>query len=92
MAIKFRKQALKFLQKTNPEDVKKLQLPIKQLLMSIEDKGIIPFSFLDIKKLKGKWEGFYRLRVGTIRVIFTVNIDNSYLEIYTIGTRGDVYK
>ncbi len=92
MAIKFRKQAIKFLQKTNPEDVKKLHLQIKQLLISVEDKGIIPFSLLDIKKLKGQWEGFYRLRVGTIRVIFKVNFDNSEIEIYTIGNRGDIYK
>jgi len=92
MAVKFRKQAIKFLQKANPEEVDKLQNQIRQLLISVEEQGIIPINLLDIKKLKGQWEGFYRLRIGKIRVIFTVNINNSDLEIYTIGARGDIYK
>jgi mRNA interferase RelE/StbE len=59
---------------------------------AIEQQGIIPFTELDIKKMRGEWEGFYRLRVGKIRVILTVNFDSSELEVYAIGARGDVYK
>lgn len=92
MAVKFRKQAVKFLQKANSEDVVKIQSQLNQLVMAIEQQGIIPFTELDIKKMRGEWEGFYRLRVGKIRVIFVVNFDSSELEIYTIGARGDVYK
>ena len=92
MAVKFRKQAVKFLQKANSEDVAKIQSQLNQLLIAIEQQGIIPFTELDIKKMRGEWEGFYRLRVGKIRVIFIVDFNSSQLEIYTIGTRGDVYK
>lgn len=92
MAIKFRKQAIKFLQKANPEDIAKIQGQLSQLLIAIEEQGVIPFNELDIKKMRGEWEGFYRLRVGKIRVIFTVSLDSVDLEIYTIGARGDVYK
>jgi mRNA interferase RelE/StbE len=42
--------------------------------------------------MRGDWEGFYRLRVGKMRVIFIVDFDSSELEVYTIGARGDVYK
>ncbi len=42
--------------------------------------------------MKGEWENFYRLRIGKIRVIFTVNFDNYELEIYAISFRGDIYK
>ena len=42
--------------------------------------------------MKGEWEGFYRLRIGNIRVIFTVDLECSDLDIYVIGFRGDVYK
>ena len=42
--------------------------------------------------MRGDWEGFYRLRVGKMRVIFIVDFDSAELEIYTIGARGDVYK
>ena len=92
MAVKFRKQAVKFLQKANSEDVAKIQNQLNQLLIAIEQQGIIPFTELDIKKMRGDWEGFYRLRVGKMRVIFIVDFDSAELEVYTVGTRGDVYK
>ena len=92
MAVKFRKQAVKFLQKANSEDVTKIQNQLNQLLIAIEQQGIIPFTELDIKKMRGDWEGFYRLRVGKMRVIFIVDFDSSQLEVYTIGARGDIYK
>ena len=28
---------------------------------------------VDVKKLKGNWEGYYRLRKGKLRIIFEVN-------------------
>jgi mRNA interferase RelE/StbE len=92
MAVKFHKQAIKFLQKANPEDVARIQGQLSQLLIAVEEQGIIPFTVLDIKKMKGEWEGFYRLRIGKIRVIFTVSLDGADVEIYTIRARGDVYK
>jgi mRNA interferase RelE/StbE len=92
MAIKFRKNAVKFLDKAHPEDVERIREKLKQLLTSIEDRGVIPFTDLDIKKMKGDWDGFYRLRLGQIRIIFTVHPDSSCLEAYAIGSRGDVYK
>jgi mRNA interferase RelE/StbE len=92
MAVKFHKQAIKFLHKANPEDVARIQGQLSQLLLAIEEQSIIPFTVLDIKKMKGEWEGFYRLRVGKIRVIFTVSLDSADVEIFTIGSRGDIYK
>ena len=92
MAIKFRKNAIKFLEKANLEDVEKIQEKISQLLAFVEEQAIIPFTELDIKKMKGDWEGFYRLRIGKIRIVFTVNTQSGEVEIFTIGARGDVYK
>jgi mRNA interferase RelE/StbE len=92
MAIKFRKNAIKFLEKANLEDAEKIQEKISQLLAFVEEQAIIPFTELDIKKMKGEWEGFYRLRIGKIRIVFTVNTQSGEVEIFTIGARGDVYK
>jgi mRNA interferase RelE/StbE len=92
MAVKFRKEAVKFLQKVLPEDAARIQAQLNQLLIAVEEQGMIPFTDLDIKKMKGEWEGFYRLRVGKIRVIFALSSDSDGIEVYTIGARGDVYK
>lgn len=92
MAIKFRKQAVKFLEKANPDDVENIREQLNQIVIAVEEQGIIPFTELDIKKMKGDWEGFYRLRVGKNRIIFTVEIESRDIEVYVIGSRGDVYK
>lgn len=47
---------------------------------------------VDIKKLKGAWEGFYRIRKGKIRVIAEFDFENSAVFIEAIDWRGNVYK
>ena len=92
MAVRFRKQAVKFLQRATSQDQVKIQTKLRQLVVAVEEKRIIPFTELDIKKMKGEWKGFYRLKVANIRVIFVVDLDSSDVDIYVIGFRGDVYK
>lgn len=92
MAIKFRKQAIKFIEKADPDTIGRVQEKMNQLLTSVEEQSIIPFTELDIKQMKGEWEGFYRLRIGKVRVIFTVDTISGDIEVYSIGDRGDVYK
>ena len=45
----------------------------------------------DIKLMRG-YAGYYRLRVGDYRVIYTVNDDVLLVRVIEIGNRGDVYK
>ncbi|MGL4378446.1 MAG: type II toxin-antitoxin system RelE family toxin [Microcoleaceae cyanobacterium] len=92
MVIKFRKDAMKFLEKANLEDSTRIREKLNELLTFIEEQGIIPFMELDIKNMRGNWEGFYRLRIGKLRIVFRVDFDSDEIEIYTIGSRGDVYK
>ena len=47
---------------------------------------------VDIKKLTGKWAGFYRIRRGKIRIIAEFNFENSFIFIEEIDWRGNVYK
>lgn len=92
MAIKFRKQAIKFIEKADPDTLSRIQERLRQLVASVEEQSIIPFTELDIKQMKGEWEGFYRLRIGKIRLIFTVDTASGNIEVYAIGNRGDIYK
>ena len=92
MAIKFRKPAVKFIERADPDTVSRIQDKLSQLLIVVEEQSIIPFTELDIKQMKGEWEGFYRLRIGKVRLIFTVDITSGDIEIYVIGSRGDIYK
>ena len=92
MSLKFRKSAIKFLQSADRETTANIRQKLNQLVSSVENQSIIPFNDLDIKKMKGNWEGYYRLRIGKIRVIFMVDLTLGDIEIYNIGFRGDVYK
>lgn len=47
---------------------------------------------VDVKKLKGTWEGYYRVRKGKLRIIFDVDYKGRSLFIEKIDFRGDVYK
>jgi len=45
-----------------------------------------------IKRLHGELEGFYRFRVGRIRIVYSVDSAARTIEIVNIDDRGDVYK
>ena len=47
---------------------------------------------VDIKKLRGAWLGFYRIRKGKLRIIIEFNFDNFYAFIEKIDWRDNVYK
>ena len=76
MAVIFRKPAIKFLKKSNYEEIEKIRESIKSIAIAVEEPGIIPFTELDIKKMKGDWKGYYRLRVGKNRIIFAVDFNS----------------
>ena len=79
--VKYRKQAFSFLKENH-------------LFEIVRDKIVsyIRGEKVDIKKLRGNWNGFLRLRIGKIRVIFKLDIENKVVEIYKAGMRGEVYK
>jgi len=80
------KKAAKFLKSRNSSTKKIIK---KKFELLKED----PFSHsqLDIKKLKGA-EGIFRLRIGTIRIIYQVEEQELLVLIISAGARGDIYK
>ncbi len=46
---------------------------------------------VDIKKMKGEWEGFYRIRKGKWRMIVAFDFDNSSVFVEDVDWRGNIY-
>jgi mRNA interferase RelE/StbE len=85
--VDFSDDSFKFLKKNKiPEDyiIEKIELTLKKL--KGEDINV------DIKKLKGKWEGFYRIRFGRLRIIVEFQFQDNRVYIERIDWRGNVYK
>lgn len=78
--IVIEKPAMKFLQKQP-------QAQRERLLKAIQG---LPGNG-DIKPMSGH-KNLYRLRVGSYRVIYTIEGDLLIVRVLTIGNRGDVYK
>jgi|WetSurMetagenome_2_1015567.scaffolds.fasta_scaffold1284070_2 mRNA interferase RelE/StbE len=77
--IVFGKRAARFFSIQPVEQQKRLAVNISKLPQG------------DTRQLKGH-KGYYRLRVGEYRVIYTINHDELIIAILSIGNRGDIYK
>jgi mRNA interferase RelE/StbE len=84
--IHYSKEAKKFMEEHNI--VYEIREELKNFLRKLSGEKIN----VDVKKLKGNWEGYYRLRKGKLRIIFEVNKDNKSIYVERIDFRGDVYK
>ncbi|SFV57193.1 hypothetical protein MNB_SUP05-5-562 [hydrothermal vent metagenome] len=76
MEIRYSKQAIRYLKKMPDSEV--VVRKIKQLPSG------------NTKKFMNNPKATHRLRVGGIRILF--RIENKIIEVYKIGTRGDIYK
>ncbi len=85
--IKFSHSAKKFIEKNQITHEEVFEL-IRKALRYFGGEQIN----IDVAKLKGKWKGFYRIRIGKLRVIAEFNFENSVVFIEEIDWRGSVYK
>ena len=51
----------------------------------------IPFKRYDLKKLKG-YKDTFRIRIGDIRIIYTIDWDSKNIIVHYIGPRERAYK
>ena len=77
MRIEYKKKAVKYINSADKNTKRRLKEAIEKL------------SCGDIRKLSGM-ENEYRLRVGDLRVLFTVEDD--IITINNIDSRGQIYK
>ena len=82
--VLFSKDAHKYYQRLPSNQVKRID-------DALADLSHDPYQGGDIRKLKDMY-GYYRLRVGDLRVIFEINEKNKAIWIDQILPRGQAYK
>lgn len=85
--IDLSKQADKFIEKENIKEDKILSLIQKFINYS---KGLD--ENVDVKKMKGRWKGYHRIKIGKVRIILKVDFKERQILVDRIDHRGRVYK
>ena len=81
------KNAEKFLKENHPAKEELFEL-VKRAIQYFRGERVN----IDIRKLKGRWKGFYRIRKGKLRIIAEFDFENSVIFVEEIDWRGNVYK
>lgn len=84
-SVEFLKEAVEELSNIDPIWQKRILNKIK--ILSADPKNLAN----NIKKLKGKYQEYYRLRVGDYRVIYSQEKDRLVIIIIRIGHRKEIY-
>jgi mRNA-degrading endonuclease RelE of RelBE toxin-antitoxin system len=79
--VKYKKGAWKFISKNKLID--KFEVAIK---IFIKGEGKI-----DLKKLSGKLEGHYRLRLGSVRIILKFDFKRKIIFVKKVDFRENIY-
>lgn len=79
------KKATKFLSKVDAKSYHIISNTIRKL------SSLHELPNLDIKPLKGRFKNMARLRIGSRRILFTVDEVKREIKIWIIENRGDVY-
>jgi len=86
--VEFHRRAAKALKRLDADRQKQILASIQELAQTPD-----PATHPNVKAMKGKWQGRYRLRVGDYRVIFRLVTDEAGRVIFItdIGPRGGIY-
>lgn len=84
-SIDYSKSAKKFIDEHKIND--NIRELLKNLILRVNGKQIN----IDLKKLKGKWDGFLRIRKGNIRIVLKVKKKEKRIFVEKVDFRGNVY-
>lgn len=85
--IDLSKQADKFIEKENIKQDETLSL-IRRFINYSKGSD----ENVDVKKMKGKWKGYHRIKIGKVRMILKVDFKERQILVDRIDYRGRVYK
>jgi mRNA interferase RelE/StbE len=80
-------EAIKYLKKLTKSSSSRI-LDNLEMLETSEN----PLDHKNVRPLAGKLRGFYRLRVGGLRIIFELDHENRRIGVHLIVPRGNAYK
>jgi len=84
--VEAKKRTLKILKRLSKEKKNKIREAV-----TILKSEPIPFRKFDIAKLRG-YENTYRIRIGSLRIIYEINWDEKRILIHFIGPREKAYR
>lgn len=86
-SVDFSPQSLKFLAKNRIAEIEILE-KIRLVLRKFRGESVS----VDVRKAKGKWAGYHRIRSGKLRVLAAFYFEPKEVFVDTIDWRGNVYK
>ncbi len=83
--MSYSKRADKFIKKEKIED--KVRAAVEKFILKYVGGNIN----IDVKKLKGAWQGYHRIRIGEMRIIVKAVKDAKHIIVDGVDFRGSVY-
>ena len=74
------------------EDISRLDKVIAQRILTKIRWLSENFDNLTPEVLTAEWQGLFKLRVGSYRVVYTVNQKDQVVTVHLVGNRRDIYK
>ena len=84
--IEYSKRARDFIEEHGIRD--KVRDSVNGFILRITGSNIN----IDVKKLKGAWEGYYRIRKGKVRIVLRASSVSRTIFVDIVDFRGSVYK
>ncbi|KIO58369.1 hypothetical protein B4064_3780 [Caldibacillus thermoamylovorans] len=83
--VKLRKPTVKYYEKLPP----KLKNKVKDVINQLREN---PYAIPNVKPLEGSEHDDYRIRIGSLRLLYRVHNDTLIIIVLDLGPRGDIYK
>jgi mRNA interferase RelE/StbE len=83
--VEIKRKALRFIEELE----NKRKQRISETILILKDDPV-PFRREDVVKLKG-YDSTYRIRIGELRLVYTVSWAERRILIHYVGSRGDAY-
>ncbi len=84
--VKVSSKAAGYLNRLDPHTREKVTTELKALCLREN-----PIDHQNVKPLLGEFKGFYRLRIGKYRLIFSLLKDQRVIAVVNLVPRGDAY-